>query len=73
MIIHKFILAIVGQEVSNLQRDMFALPVRYCGRGIANPVKTADREYETSRKVTESLTNSSSIRKYHLKVTAETL
>ena len=56
MIFHKFIPAIIGQEVSNLQRDMLALPVRYGGLGIANPVKTADREYETSRKVTENLT-----------------
>ena len=46
----------IGREVSNLQRDMLALPVRYGGLGIANPVKTADREYETSRKVTENLT-----------------
>ena len=57
VIAHKFIPAIVGREVSKLQRDLLALPVRYGGLGIANPVQTADREYETSRKVTESLTD----------------
>ena len=54
--LHKFIPAIRGREASNLQRDTLALAVRYGGLGIANPAKTADREYETSRKVTESLT-----------------
>ena len=43
VIAHKFIPAIVGREVSKLQRDLLALPVRYGGLGIANPVQTADR------------------------------
>ena len=56
VIAHTFIPAIVGREISELQRDMLALPVRYGGLGLANPVKTADREYETSRLVTANLT-----------------
>ena len=43
-------------EVSNLPWDMLALQVRYGGLGIANSEKTADKEYKTSRKVTEKLT-----------------
>ncbi|MCP3679780.1 MAG: hypothetical protein GY782_05735 [Gammaproteobacteria bacterium] len=53
----KFIPAIVGREVSDLQREMIGMPVRYGGLGIANPMKTAEREYNTSRKVTANLTN----------------
>ena len=56
IIAHKFIPAVVGKEVSDLQRDILSLPVRYGGLGIANPMVTADREYETSKKVTASLT-----------------
>jgi hypothetical protein len=45
----------VGIEVSDLQRDILSVPVRYAGLGIASPMLTADREYETSKKVTASL------------------
>ena len=31
---------------------MFALPVRYGGLGIINPVESADREYDMSLKLT---------------------
>ena len=34
---------------------MLALPVRFGGIGVQNPVKTADYEYETSIKITEDL------------------
>ena len=34
---------------------MLALPVRFGGIGIQNPVETAEREYETSVKITENL------------------
>ena len=51
----KFIPAIVGRSVSDVHRRMFALPVRYGGLGIINPVETAEREYQTSVKVTEEL------------------
>ena len=36
---------------------MLALPLRYGGLGIQNPTKTADREYQASRKITSQLTN----------------
>ena len=48
--------AVIGRKVSDIHRSLFALPVRYGGLGITNPVETADREYETSLKLTEDLT-----------------
>ncbi len=53
---HKFIPAIVGRDISDLERDIISLPVRYGGLGIADTSITTDREYATSRKVTGSLT-----------------
>ena len=49
--------AICGRPVTEEQRRMLSLPYRYGGLGIRNPVKTADREYNSSSGVTESLTN----------------
>ena len=34
---------------------IISLPVRYGGLGIANPVETAEREYQASITVTENL------------------
>ena len=48
----KFIPAIVGKHISDIERRMFALPYRHGGLGIQNPVLTADREYSTSIEVT---------------------
>ena len=52
----KLIPAIVGRDISDLERQIFSLPVRYGGLGIADPSTTSDREYSTSKKVTENLT-----------------
>ena len=49
--------AILGRNVDSLERDMLALPLRYRGLGIQNPAKTADREYETSKRITRQLTD----------------
>ena len=51
----KLIPAIVGRKVSDLERRILALPVRFGGIGILNPVDTADIEYETSIKITAVL------------------
>ena len=51
----KLIPAIVGRKVSDLERRMLALPVKYGGIGIQNPVETADIEYEASVKITTNL------------------
>ena len=51
----KFIPAIVGRSVSDKERRLLALPVRYGGIGILNPAETADLEYATSAKITTNL------------------
>jgi hypothetical protein len=53
----KLIPAIVGREVSNNERDMIALPVRYGGLGLQNPCIIALREYKASLSITEELRN----------------
>ena len=51
----KLIPAIVGRQVSQLEREIFELPVRFGGMGIPNPQKQADKEYENSVFVTKDL------------------
>ena len=52
----KPILAICGRTVSDIEREILALPYRYGGLGIQNPTKTADREYRSSISTTACLT-----------------
>ena len=52
---NNFIPAVIGRNVSEIERQMLALPVRFGGIGIQNPVKTADTEFEASTVVTENL------------------
>ena len=49
--------AIVGREISENERRLLALPTRFGGLGISNPVETSDLEYTSSKYVTEDLTN----------------
>ena len=44
------------QNVSPLEREIIALPVRFGGLGIQHPSRTAQYEYDASVKVTEQLT-----------------
>ena len=53
---HSLIPAICGREVSDLERRLLAIPYRYGGLGIQNPVNMANREYDASIKITDSLT-----------------
>jgi hypothetical protein len=55
VICEELIPAIVGRKISNLERKVFALPVRFGGMGILNPTETADIEYDTSLKITTNL------------------
>ena len=48
--------AIVGRHVSELEREIIALPVRFGGLGIPNPSIAAQTEYNASKCVTENLT-----------------
>ena len=47
--------AIIGRKISDLERRIFSLPVRYGGLGVANPVETCEREYSSSKAITEDL------------------
>ena len=53
----KLIPAIIGRKISNTERRIFGLPVRYGGMGIRNPSQ-ASHEFESSTKITDNLTTS---------------
>ena len=50
-----FIPALLGRNVSALEREILSLPVRFSGLGITNPTESADREYNASKIITENL------------------
>ncbi len=50
-----FISSLLGRQISDIERRLLSLPLRYGGMGIANPMVTCDREYEASISITESL------------------
>ena len=47
--------AILGRQINDEEQDMLALPLRYGGLGIQNPVQTSDRESDASKKITHQL------------------
>ena len=49
--------ALVGRTISDLDRKIFALPVKLGGMGIYNPVMNADAAFEASSLITRNLTN----------------
>ena len=51
----KLIPALVGRRVSDVERRILALPVRFGGMGIRDPTK-ASQEFDASSKITQSLT-----------------
>ena len=52
-----FITSVLGRAVSDVERNMFSLPVQFGGLGIANPSENFEHEYEASRTVTQSLSD----------------
>ena len=52
-----FIPAILGRQISDLERVILSLPVRFGGLGIANPVENSDREYAASQRITQNLSD----------------
>ena len=52
-----FIPSVLGRKVSELERKILSLPVRFGGLGIANPLECADREYDASCIITENLSS----------------
>ena len=53
----QFIPALIGRQVSELERRLLALPYKHGGLGIRNPVLNADVEYTNSVEVTRELTD----------------
>ena len=51
----KFIPAVVGRKVSDMERRILAMPIRFGGLGILNPTQTSEVEFETSLKITANL------------------
>ena len=50
-----FIPAVIGRKVSDVERRMLALPVRFGGIGILNPTETADMAFDISVRITSEL------------------
>ena len=53
----KLIPAILGRNITNHERNLFALPVRLGGMGIQDPTMTCDVEFLNSSRVTKNLTD----------------
>ena len=51
----KFIPALLGREVNDLERELFSLPARYGGLGIGNPCVQSARQYTNSEELTTPL------------------
>eukprot|EP00794_Sanderia_malayensis_P004398 gene4398-4986_t len=51
----RFLPALLGRKITDNQREILELPVRYGGLGIINPARMSQREYDCSRKITEPL------------------
>ena len=54
-IAHTLIPSIIGKRVSQEDRNIMALPIRWGGMGINNPVECADLEYKRSLEITKPL------------------
>ena len=54
---HRFIPSLLGREISDTERRVLALPYRYGGLALRNPVTTADEEFQASSMITAELTN----------------
>ena len=52
----KLIPAIIGKNITDVERKIISLPVRLGGLGIQNPCETADIEFRNSTLVTRNLT-----------------
>ena len=53
----RLIPAILGKEVSDLERSLLSLPAKFAGLGIRNPVEECQRAYERSKALTVPLTD----------------
>ena len=54
----RLIPAILGKEVSDLERSLLSLPAKFAGLGMRNPVEECEKAYEWSKALTKPLTKS---------------
>ena len=52
----RLIPAILGKEVSDLERSLLSLPAKFAGLGMRNPVEECEKAYERSKALTKPLT-----------------
>ena len=52
----KFLPALLGREINDIERRIFALPVRYGGLGIPDPTNTSDNAFADSEEICRPLT-----------------
>ena len=55
LITSKLIPSIIGSQLGDIERDLFSLPVRLGGMGIASPSSVSDDEYLRSKQITGPL------------------
>ena len=51
----KFIPALLGRTVNDLQRELFSLPARFAGLGIANPCTQSEKQFKNSEELAAPL------------------
>ena len=51
----KFLPALLGRTVSDLERELFSLPARFAGMGIANPCTQCEKQFSGSEELTAPL------------------
>ena len=51
----KFIPALLGRTVSDLERELFSMPARFAGLGIANPCVRCEKQFSGSEELTAPL------------------
>ena len=51
----KFIPSLIGRTVTDIERELFSLPARFAGLGIANPCAQCERQFSGSEELTQPL------------------
>ena len=51
----KFLPALLGRQVSDIERELFSLPARFAGLGIANPCTQCEKQFKGSEELTAPL------------------
>ena len=51
----QFIPALLGRTINDLERELFSLPARFAGLGIANPCTQCEKQFKSSEELTAPL------------------